>query len=119
MEADHYACVEGDDLDTETACRLIVGCVVPRPVEWITTIDDNGRVNAAPFSSYNYVAYSTGRSLLRSLVFGAAAACLASGIQAQNDATYPSRVVTLINPYAPGGPADTLGGRLRNSSRAD
>jgi tripartite-type tricarboxylate transporter receptor subunit TctC len=52
--------------------------------------------------------YSTGRSLLRSLVFGAAAACVAAGIQAQTDATYPSRVVTLINPYAPGGPADTL-----------
>ena len=58
MQADHYACVEGDDLDTETAYRLIVGCVAPRPVAWITTVDDGGRVNAAPFSSYNYVATS-------------------------------------------------------------
>jgi flavin reductase (DIM6/NTAB) family NADH-FMN oxidoreductase RutF len=58
MQADLYACVEGDDLDTETAYRLVVGCIAPRPVAWITTIDDDGRVNAAPFSSYNYVATS-------------------------------------------------------------
>ena len=45
-------------LDTETAYRLVVGCVVPRPVAWITSVDADGRVNAAPFSSYNYVATS-------------------------------------------------------------
>lgn len=48
--------VDGHGLDSETAYRLIVGCVVPRPVAWITTMDSEGRVNAAPFSSYNYVA---------------------------------------------------------------
>jgi flavin reductase (DIM6/NTAB) family NADH-FMN oxidoreductase RutF len=32
--------------------------VVPRPVAWITSLGENGRVNAAPFSSYNYVATS-------------------------------------------------------------
>ena len=40
------------------AYRLIVGCVTPRPVAWITTVSADGRVNAAPFSSYNYVATS-------------------------------------------------------------
>jgi len=53
-----YRCIDGDQLDTETAYRLLVGCVVPRPVAWITTVDEEGRVNAAPFSSYNYVATS-------------------------------------------------------------
>jgi flavin reductase (DIM6/NTAB) family NADH-FMN oxidoreductase RutF len=53
-----FTCVDGDSLDTETAYRLIVGCVAPRPVAWITSIDEQGRVNAAPFSSYNYVATS-------------------------------------------------------------
>jgi flavin reductase (DIM6/NTAB) family NADH-FMN oxidoreductase RutF len=48
--------VDGQGLDTAEAYRLIVGCVVPRPIAWITTIDGQGRVNAAPFSSYNYVA---------------------------------------------------------------
>lgn len=51
-----FTCVDGQDLDSEAAYRLTVGCVVPRPVAWITTMDSEGRVNAAPFSSYNYVA---------------------------------------------------------------
>lgn len=58
MDLPTFSCVEGDALDTATAYRLIVGCVAPRPVAWITTIDEEGRVNAAPFSSYNYVATS-------------------------------------------------------------
>jgi flavin reductase (DIM6/NTAB) family NADH-FMN oxidoreductase RutF len=53
-----FTCVDGDRLDTETAYRLIVGCVAPRPVAWITSVDEEGCVNAAPFSSYNYVATS-------------------------------------------------------------
>lgn len=57
-ETTRYTCIDGDQLDTETAYRLVVGCVVPRPVAWITTVDEHGRVNAAPFSSYNYVATS-------------------------------------------------------------
>lgn len=58
MNDKRFSCVDGDKLDTETAYRLIVGCVAPRPVAWITSIDEHGRVNAAPFSSYNYVATS-------------------------------------------------------------
>ncbi|NKC29480.1 flavin reductase family protein [Falsiroseomonas selenitidurans] len=53
-----FAFVDGATLDTATAYRLLVGCVVPRPIAWITSIDAAGRVNAAPFSSYNYVATS-------------------------------------------------------------
>ncbi len=43
-------------LDAAETYRLAVGCVVPRPIAWITTVGPGGRVNAAPFSSYNYVA---------------------------------------------------------------
>jgi flavin reductase (DIM6/NTAB) family NADH-FMN oxidoreductase RutF len=53
-----FACVDGEQLDTATAYRLLVGCVVPRPVAWITTVNRAGLVNAAPFSAYNYVATS-------------------------------------------------------------
>lgn len=53
-----FTCVDGEHLDTETAYRLLVGCVVPRPVAWITSVNGDGLVNAAPFSSYNYVATS-------------------------------------------------------------
>ncbi len=45
-------------MDTATAYRLLCGIVVPRPVAWITSISESGVVNAAPFSSYNYVAHS-------------------------------------------------------------
>jgi len=55
---DDYAYIDGAGLDTETAYRLIIGCVVPRPIAWITTIGADGCVNAAPFSSYNYVSTS-------------------------------------------------------------
>jgi flavin reductase (DIM6/NTAB) family NADH-FMN oxidoreductase RutF len=58
MKPQTFTCVDGDKLDTETAYRLLVGCVAPRPVAWITTVDEHGLVNAAPFSSYNYVATS-------------------------------------------------------------
>ena len=45
-------------MDTATAYRLLVGAVVPRPVAWISTRSKDGVVNAAPFSSYNYLAHS-------------------------------------------------------------
>jgi len=53
-----FTTVSAAGMDTATAYRLICGVVVPRPVAWITTISREGRVNAAPFSSYNYVAHS-------------------------------------------------------------
>ena len=57
-EMNDFVYVDGCGLDTDAAYRLIIGCVTPRPVAWITTVDAQGRVNAAPFSSYNYVATS-------------------------------------------------------------
>lgn len=53
-----FVTVPAAGMDTATAYRLICGAVVPRPVAWITTVGPDGRVNAAPFSSYNYVAHS-------------------------------------------------------------
>ncbi|MCX7151627.1 MAG: flavin reductase family protein [Proteobacteria bacterium] len=53
-----FVTVEAASLDTAEAYRLIIGCVTPRPIAWITTADAAGRVNTAPFSSYNYVAHS-------------------------------------------------------------
>lgn len=35
--------------------RLLVGLVAPRPIALITSIDENGGLNAAPFSAYNYL----------------------------------------------------------------
>lgn len=33
--------------------KLLIGAVVPRPIAWVTTVDKEGRVNAAPFSFFN------------------------------------------------------------------
>ena len=33
--------------------KLLIGAVVPRPIAFVTTVDREGRVNAAPFSFFN------------------------------------------------------------------
>ena len=46
------------DLSKTTARQnynLLIGLVAPRPIAWITSLDLAGRLNAAPFSAYNYV----------------------------------------------------------------
>lgn len=35
--------------------NLLIGLVAPRPIAWITSMDLQGRLNAAPFSAFNYV----------------------------------------------------------------
>ncbi len=34
--------------------KLLIGLVVPRPIALITSLDEKGVLNAAPFSAYNY-----------------------------------------------------------------
>jgi flavin reductase (DIM6/NTAB) family NADH-FMN oxidoreductase RutF len=33
--------------------QLLIGVVTPRPIAWVTSIDEQGRVNLAPFSFFN------------------------------------------------------------------
>ncbi len=40
---------------SSVAYKLLVGLVAPRPIALITSIDENGKMNAAPFSAYNYL----------------------------------------------------------------
>ena len=35
--------------------NLLIGLVAPRPIAWVTTFDEHGGLNAAPFSAYNYL----------------------------------------------------------------
>ena len=35
--------------------KLLIGLVAPRPIALITSMDEQGRLNAAPFSAYNYL----------------------------------------------------------------
>jgi Conserved protein/domain typically associated with flavoprotein oxygenases, DIM6/NTAB family len=42
-------------LPASHAYKLLVGLVAPRPIALITSMDEQGRLNAAPFSAYNYL----------------------------------------------------------------
>ena len=41
------------ELDSHDRYKLLCGVVVPRPIALVTTLDENGAVNAAPFSFFN------------------------------------------------------------------
>lgn len=45
--------IDPKTLDQREVYKLLVGCVVPRPIAWVTTQDDAGAVNLAPFSFFN------------------------------------------------------------------
>jgi flavin reductase (DIM6/NTAB) family NADH-FMN oxidoreductase RutF len=42
-------------LDTAAIYKLLIGCIVPRPIAFVTTVNENGTINAAPFSFFNGV----------------------------------------------------------------
>jgi flavin reductase (DIM6/NTAB) family NADH-FMN oxidoreductase RutF len=40
------------ELDRSSLYKLMTGCIVPRPIGWISTVDLEGRRNLAPFSYF-------------------------------------------------------------------
>lgn len=47
------ASIDFRDIDAKTRYKLLVGTVVPRPIAFVTSLSDDGVVNAAPFSFFN------------------------------------------------------------------
>ena len=47
--------INATELPGRKAYRLLVDCVVPRPIAWVSTVDGEGRVNLAPFSFFQAV----------------------------------------------------------------
>jgi flavin reductase (DIM6/NTAB) family NADH-FMN oxidoreductase RutF len=43
------------DLSKESAYKLLIGSVVPRPIAWISTLSRFGKVNLAPFSAFTFL----------------------------------------------------------------
>ena len=41
--------------DSSALYKLLTGTVIPRPIAWVATIDENGIDNLAPFSFFNVV----------------------------------------------------------------
>ncbi|QDL93794.1 flavin reductase family protein (plasmid) [Paroceanicella profunda] len=46
-----------DTLSPLERYKLLIGSVVPRPIAWVTTVDPEGRVNAAPYSFFNVLSH--------------------------------------------------------------
>ena len=47
-----------ETLDPRENARILKSVVTPRPIAWISTVDEDGTENLAPFSSYTYVGSS-------------------------------------------------------------
>jgi flavin reductase (DIM6/NTAB) family NADH-FMN oxidoreductase RutF len=50
-----YSSFDLSSMSTGNSYKLLASLVMPRPIAWITTIDAEGVVNAAPFSFFNLV----------------------------------------------------------------
>jgi len=44
-----------EDVAARTVYNLLIGLVAPRPIALVTSRNEEGRLNAAPFSAYNYL----------------------------------------------------------------
>lgn len=53
----HYQTMEfnPDTLEASAIYKLLTGSIIPRPIGWISTIDENGINNLAPFSYFNMI----------------------------------------------------------------
>ena len=47
--------VPAETLTADEAYRVLTGCVVPRPIAWVTSLSEKGIVNVAPFSAFTFV----------------------------------------------------------------
>lgn len=45
--------LDPDSLAPRERYKLLIGCIVPRPIAFVSTISPDGRVNLAPFSFFN------------------------------------------------------------------
>ncbi|NLG74511.1 MAG: flavin reductase family protein [Chloroflexi bacterium] len=44
-----------EDLPWQSVYKIMTGTILPRPIGWISTVDEQGRPNLAPFSFFNAV----------------------------------------------------------------
>lgn len=41
------------EIERQDKYKLLIGCIVPRPIAWVTSLGEGAIVNAAPFSYFN------------------------------------------------------------------
>lgn len=44
-----------ETLDHKTRQKIVKGSVIPRPIAWITSLNETGSINLAPFSYFNVI----------------------------------------------------------------
>jgi len=47
--------INPNEIPHSSVYKLLVGSVLPRPIGWISSLDEHGRANLAPFSFFNVV----------------------------------------------------------------
>jgi flavin reductase (DIM6/NTAB) family NADH-FMN oxidoreductase RutF len=47
--------IHAESLEWKDAYKLMVGSILPRPIAFVTTVDESGNVNAAPFSFFTAI----------------------------------------------------------------
>jgi len=47
--------IDMEDATSRQTYNLLIGLVAPRPIAWVTSMNEEGILNAAPFSAYNYL----------------------------------------------------------------
>lgn len=52
------------NLDATSRYKLLTGVVVPRPIAWVTSLNEDQSINAAPFSFFNVVGSDPGLVVL-------------------------------------------------------
>src|SRR6187402_1542690 len=53
--SDTHAAFDLRTLPKSDTYKLLASTILPRPIAWITTLDEDGKPNAAPFSFFNVV----------------------------------------------------------------
>ncbi|NLC65824.1 MAG: flavin reductase family protein [Clostridium sp.] len=48
-----------DSLDPKLRGKIVKGSIIPRPIAWITSLNETGSINLAPFSFFNMISPTT------------------------------------------------------------
>lgn len=71
--SDDKVILDPSELEPVDGYKLLIGLVVPRPIAWVGTRDEDGRPNLAPYSFFNGVAATPPHVMFSTVGSGASA----------------------------------------------
>jgi flavin reductase (DIM6/NTAB) family NADH-FMN oxidoreductase RutF len=72
--------VDPKTIGTEAMYKLMIGCVVPRPIAWVSSVDANGVANLAPFSYFMAITHDP-----PTIAFSSSPRALSGGARGKKD----------------------------------